>query len=112
MLGKNQKMKKMTLVLAILMITISVGSHFTFALSYQEQGLDKGEDGQLKAFAIKWADAFSQRDAKTIAKLCINDKLYYTIGGVADNGEYFCNFRAICICGKRTDPMQENRGKL
>lgn len=88
MIVKNKKMKAPTLVLVFLIVTSSVGFTFTAAPD-QMKHLRIDETADIMAFATKWADAVSGRDADTIHGLCENEELYLTIGGVAENGEYW-----------------------
>ncbi|MDD2218409.1 MAG: M56 family metallopeptidase, partial [Eubacteriales bacterium] len=82
LIAKNKKMKNTALLFVLLIATFAVGCTFTSAPS----NTDKKE---LEAFAVKWADAFSDRDARTIHELTENEELYLTIGGIAENGEYW-----------------------
>jgi len=89
MIAKNKKMKATTLVAMLLIVLLSVGCTFTTAATNNINDLSNEEKTEIGAFATKWADAFSQRDAKTIDGLCENEELYLTIGGIAENGEYW-----------------------
>jgi len=89
MIAKNKKMKATTLVAMLLIVLLSVGCTFTTAATNNINDLSNEEKTEIGAFATKWADAFSQRDAKTIYGLCENEELYLTIGGIAENGEYW-----------------------
>lgn len=89
MIAENKKKKVTALVAALLIVALSVGCTFTSALDNNINYLGNKEEAEINAFAIKWADAFSERDAKTIYGLCENEELYLTIGGVAENGEYY-----------------------
>ena len=88
MIAKNKKMKATTLAAVLLIVALSVGCTFTTAPN-NIKDLSNEEKTEIGAFATKWADAFSQRDAKTIYELCENEEFYLTIGGVAENGEYW-----------------------
>ncbi len=92
MIAKNKKMKTTTLVAVLLIVALSVGCTFTAAATNDRNDSGKEEKTEIVevgAFATKWADAFSQRDAATIYELCENDALYLTIGEVAENGVYW-----------------------
>ncbi|MDD4237990.1 MAG: M56 family metallopeptidase, partial [Desulfotomaculaceae bacterium] len=80
MIAKNKKMKATTLFTVLLIMILSAGCTFTTA---------ETNDTNINDFATKWADAFSQRDARTIFELCENEELYLTIGSVAENGQYW-----------------------
>lgn len=86
MIAKNTKRKITTLAAVLLIAALAVGCTFTAA---KENIEDLGNDDvkEIEAFAVKWADAFSERDADTIYGLCENEELYFTIGDVAENGE-------------------------
>ncbi len=86
MIVKNKKMKRLTLIAVFLIAMLSVGFTFTTAPN-PIKDLTQDQNSEVSAFATKWADAVSQRDAKTIYGLCKNEELYFTIGGVAENGE-------------------------
>lgn len=88
MIVNHKKMKVSTLIAVLLIAILSVG--FTFTAAPNSTGdLSNEEKTELDVFATKWADAFSERDAKTIYGLCENEELYFTIGGIAENGEYW-----------------------
>lgn len=88
MIVKNSKMKVTTLIAVLLIATLSVGFTFTTAPDSVANIAQKQEQTiEVTAFATKWADAVTGRDAKTIYQLCENKDLYLTIGGVAENGE-------------------------
>jgi len=90
MIVNNNKMKAPTLILVLLIMALSVGFTFTAAPNQiKDLRNDEDENVEITAIATKWADAFSQRDAKIIHGLCENEELYLTIGGVAENGEYW-----------------------
>ncbi|MGI6065192.1 MAG: M56 family metallopeptidase [Bacillota bacterium] len=88
MIAKNKKMKTTTLIAVLLIAIFAVGCTFTAAPNNVE-GLSNDDKNEIEAFAIKWADAYSDRDAETIYGLCENKELYLTIGGVSENGEYW-----------------------
>jgi beta-lactamase regulating signal transducer with metallopeptidase domain len=88
MIVKNNKMKAPTLVLVLLIAALSAGFTFTAAPD-RINDLRTDETAEIGAFATKWADAVSGRDAKTIHGLCENEELYLTIGGVSENGQYW-----------------------
>ena len=88
LIAKNKKMKTTTLIAVLLISIFAVGYTFTAAPNNVE-GLSNDDKKEIEAFAIKWADAFSQRDARTIHELCESEELYLTIGGIAENGEYW-----------------------
>lgn len=88
LIAKNKKMKATTLIAVLLISIFAVGYTFTAAPNNVE-GLSNDDKKEIEAFAIKWADAFSQRDARTIHELCESEELYLTIGGIAENGEYW-----------------------
>ena len=85
---KNKKMKATTLIAVLLIAILAVGCTFTSAQNNVE-GLSNDDKKEIEAFAIKWANAYSERDARTIHELCESDELYLTIGGIAENGEYW-----------------------
>ncbi len=88
MIVKNNKTKAPALVLVLLIAALSAGFTFTAAPDrINDLGTDKTVE--IGAFATMWADAVSGRDANTIHGLCENEELYLTIGGVAENGEYW-----------------------
>lgn len=89
MIAKKKKMKATTLVAVLLIAALSVGCTFTAAATKDRNDVGKEENTEIGDFAVKWADAFSQRDAGTIYELCENEALYFTIGGVAENGAYW-----------------------
>ena len=90
MIAKNQKMKATSIVAVMLIVALAVGCTFTTAKS-NTTGMSDEEKAEIVAFAVRWADAFSGRDAKTIRELCETEELYFTIGSVAENenGEYY-----------------------
>ena len=88
LIAKNKKMKATTLIAVLLISIFAVGYTFTAAPN-NEEGLSNDDKKEIDAFAIKWADAFSQRDARTIHELCESEELYLTIGSIAENGEYW-----------------------
>jgi len=88
LIAKNKKMKVTTLIAVLLVSIFAVGCTFTAAPNNVE-GLSNADKKEIEAFAIKWANAFSQRDARTIHELCESEELYLTIGGIAENGEYW-----------------------
>lgn len=88
MIAKYKKMKTTTLIAVLLIAIFAVGCTFTTALN-NVGGLSNDDKKEIEAFAIKWADAYSDRDAETIYGLCKNKELYLTIGGVSENGEYW-----------------------
>lgn len=92
MIAKNKKMKATTLVAVLLIVALSVGCTFTAAATKDRNDSGKDEKTEIIEigdFATKWADAFSQRDAKTIYELCEDEKLYFTIGDKGENGAYW-----------------------
>lgn len=88
MIARNNKMKVTTLVTVLLVVALSVGCTFTVPVT-NTKDLSSEEKTEIGAFATKWADAFSQRDARTINELCENEELYLNIGGITENGEYW-----------------------
>lgn len=88
MIVKNNKMKAPTLVLVLLITALSVGFTFTSAPN-QIKDLRNDDQAEVAAFAMTWADAVSGRDATTIHGLCETEELYLTIGGIAENGQYW-----------------------
>ncbi|QHI73518.1 M56 family metallopeptidase [Aminipila terrae] len=86
MIVENKKMKIPTLIAILLIATLSVGFTFTEPLTNVKDFTDQ-QKMQITAFATKWADAVTERDARTIYGLCQNKELYLTIGGVAENGQ-------------------------
>lgn len=86
MIVKNKKMKISALIAVLLIAVLSIGFTFTAAPS-PVKGLTPDQNSEVSALVVKWADAVTQRDAKTIYGLCENEELYLTIGGVAENGE-------------------------
>lgn len=88
MIAKNPKMKAASIVAVLLIVALSVGCTFTTSKS-STKDLNEEEKPDVRAFAVRWADAFSERDARTIYELCENEELYLTIGNVAENGEYW-----------------------
>ncbi|MBN7772325.1 M56 family metallopeptidase [Clostridium aminobutyricum] len=86
MIAKNKKMKVTTLIAALLIVSLSVGCTFTTAPKHEKDS-SPDQQTEITAFATKWADAFSQRDAKTIYDLCENETLYLTIGSVGESGD-------------------------
>ncbi|GAB1476952.1 hypothetical protein MASR2M70_17880 [Bacillota bacterium] len=87
LIAKNRKMKASTLIVVLLIAALAVGCTFTAGINNKEGVSDNDTEG-VKDFASKWADAYSGRDAKTIFQLCESEELYFTIGEVAENGEY------------------------
>jgi len=53
--------------------------------------LSNEDQAELEAFAIQWADAFSERDADTIYNMSENEEVYLTVGEIGENekGEYY-----------------------
>lgn len=88
MIVRNHKMKAPVLIAVVLIALLSVGFTFTAAPDHIK-ALSSEEKTEIGAFATEWADAFSERDAKTIYGLCENEALYLTIGDVSENGEYW-----------------------
>ncbi len=88
MIAGNKKMKAATLISVLLVAALAVGCTFT-SVPDQAEEADKGDHAEIEAFAVKWADAFSGRDATTIHELCESEELYSTIGSVAENGVYW-----------------------
>ncbi|MFA5528916.1 MAG: M56 family metallopeptidase, partial [Peptostreptococcales bacterium] len=88
MITKNKKMKSTALMAVLLIALLAVGCTFTAARD-DIGGLDKEAKKEIEAFAIQWADAFSERDARTIHGLTETEELYLTIGSIAENGEYW-----------------------
>ena len=88
MIAKGSRMKISTFFAVVLIAALSVGFTFTAAPDHIKN-LSHNENAEIGAFATKWADAVSQRDAKTIHDLCETEELYLTIGGVAENGQYW-----------------------
>lgn len=89
MIAMNKKMKATTLVAVLLIAALLVGCTFTAATTKDRNDLGIDEKTEIADFAAKWADAFTQRDARTIYELCENEALYFTIGEVAENGAYW-----------------------
>ena len=87
MIVKNNKMKAPTVILVLLVMALSVG--FTFTAAPNQIKDLRNDKTEITAFATEWADAVTARDAKTIHELCESEKLYLTIGGIAENGEYW-----------------------
>lgn len=88
LIAKNKKMKASTLVIVLLIAVIAVGCTFTTGTNDIED-ISNIDIEETKAFAAKWADAYSERDAETIYQLCESEELYLTLGSVAENGEYW-----------------------
>ncbi|MDD4564133.1 MAG: M56 family metallopeptidase [Eubacteriales bacterium] len=90
MIAKNKKMKAATLSTVLLIVILAVGCTFTSAQN-NIADLSEEDKTEIEAFAIKWADAFSARDADTIYSLCENEELYLTIGDIEENekGKYY-----------------------
>ncbi|HHU18344.1 MAG TPA: hypothetical protein GXZ70_09110, partial [Clostridiales bacterium] len=90
MIAKNKKMKAATLISVLLITILAAGCTFTSAPNNVENlsNIDKAE---LEAFAVKWADAFSERDADTIYSLSENEEVYLKVGEIGENeeGEYY-----------------------
>lgn len=95
LIAKNKKMKTSTLIAVLMIAIVAVGCTFTAATNNEEgspnnsKGLSLDDKREIEAFAIKWADAYSDRDAETIYGLCENEELYLTIGTKAENGAYW-----------------------
>ena len=83
-------MKAATLISVLLITILAAGCTFTSAPNNVENlsNIDKAE---LEAFAVKWADAFSERDADTIYSLSENEEVYLKVGEIGENeeGEYY-----------------------
>ncbi len=90
MIAKNKKMKAATLIAVLLIALLAVGCTFTSAPN-NISDLGNEDQAELKAFAVKWADAFSARDADTIHSLSENEEIYLTVGEIGENeqGKYY-----------------------
>ncbi len=88
MIAKETKMKASTLLIVLFIATVSAGFTFTSAPEYvKEIG---GQEAQaFNDFTVKWADAFSERDAKSIYEMCENEELFLTIGEHTQGGGYW-----------------------
>lgn len=86
MIVKNNKKQTSVSIIVLLIALLSVGCTFTVATS-NIYDINSEEKAKISDFATKWANAYSDRDAKTIYGLCENEELYLTIGQVAENGQ-------------------------
>lgn len=86
MIVKNNKKKTSVSIIVLLIALLSVGCTFTVATN-NINDISTEEKAKISDFSTKWANAYSNRDAKTIYELCENEELYLTIGQVAENGQ-------------------------
>jgi beta-lactamase regulating signal transducer with metallopeptidase domain len=86
MIVKNNKKKTSMSIIVLLIAILSIGCTFTVAPN-NTNDVSTEQKAKISDFAAKWANAYSDRDAKTIYELCENEELYFTIGQVAENGQ-------------------------
>jgi len=66
MIAKNNKMKRSTLVAILIIAALSIGCTFTSASLNSADVPNNEVITDINTFAVKWADAYSERDAETI----------------------------------------------
>lgn len=88
MIAKNKKMRAVSLISVLLIAALAVGCTFTSAPNMENPS---NTDAEIEAIAVKWADAFSERDADTIYSLSKNEEVYLTVGEIGENeeGKYY-----------------------
>lgn len=88
LIAKNKKRKASTLIIVILIAALAAGFTFTSAPEYVKE-ISGQEEHAFNDFTVKWADAYSARDARSIYEMCENEELFLTLGEHTQGGGYW-----------------------